>query len=639
MRIKIPQQRIRIPPILFFCLAFSIYLLSYQGIPVSDDEQLFASAAQSLVNHGRLEAPQLYGNERVQGNYRGSGPVHSLLAAVVIRVAQMASLGQLQAVYFLSPFYTALTGAILVYMVLKAGYPLRTGLIVGVLFCLGTIAWPYSQTFFREPLAMLLLVLSWACLTLAMDNEEASKRKKGLAWAGFGIAYLAALLTKVLLITILPAYLVILWRFWFTESSSKRSLIWRTVFISAGIVVLVTAIIWMMNNIRPLDINTRLTLNFFERIWQHRRGYPYHEIPGALLGMLFSPTKGLFLYSPCVILAFIPYKKSTMFEKRGTIFAVLALSGLLLGQATAYGSEWWNTTWGTRFLLPVLPFLILAGLPIIERILVSTSRWGKILMEVLIAGSILIQLGGVLVSNATYVTDLYIDKEVPDIGLIIWMPQYAPLIQNWRLFFSEGPDLAAWNVFLFSPILVSICLILCFAILAGSFLLIGAFMRSQELKRGRHYLILLLIMECLLIPFLMLTAYKQDFQYAAWRLDILAAENHLTENGEEGDVILVYPYLGGDWYYFINFYSGELPWYSLPTTFPSGGGEATTDLIRALSPSYDRIWLLAESAPPEPMHTYALQTLASFGLLQDDIMWEVYSTPERIRLSLVEIWK
>jgi hypothetical protein len=639
MRTIEPPRRIRILSILFFCLVFSVYLLSYQGIPVSDDEQLFASAAQSLVNHGRLEAPQLYGNERVQGSYKGSGPLHPILASVIIRMAQFASLGQLQALYFLSPIYTALTGALLVYMALKEGYRLRTGLVAGVLFSLGTIAWPYSQTFFREPLAMLLLTLSWLSLMGAMD-ETSSRRKKALSWASFGVMYIGALLTKVLFITILPAYLVILWRFWSGDSYKGKQTFWRRAIIIIAIIVLGVAAFWIMDSFRPLNINTRLTLGFFERLWSFRERYRYHEIPGALLGMLFSPTKGLFVYSPCVLLAFFPFKKFTQQEKRRSLFAFIAVSGLLLGQATAYGSNWWNITWGTRFLLPIVPFLILAGLPAIERILGATSRWGRLFMPALATGSILIQLGGVLISNATYAIDLYIQKDVSDIGLTIWTPQHAPLIQNWRLLISgEGPDLAVWNVFLFSPILVSICLVLCFAILAGSFLFIRTFMRSLEPKRIRRYLIPLLVVVCFLTPPLMLTAYRHDPQYSVWRLDVLAAEKHLAANAEEGDVVLVYPYLGGDWYYFMNFYSGELPWYSLPSTFPAGGEDATTDLISSLYPSYDRIWLVAETTPPEPIHTYALQTLTYFGLLQDDLMWELYDYYKQVRLSLIELWK
>jgi hypothetical protein len=397
---------------------------------------------------------------------------------------------------------------------------------------------------------------------------------------------------------------------------------------------------WAMNGLQILDTNTRLNLRFFERLWRYRSEYPYEQIPAALLGMLFSPGKGLFMYSPCLLLASIPSARHNRPEKDRFLFALLALVGLLLGQATAYGSDWWNTTWGTRFLLPIIPFLILAALPWIDQALHASKRWPRYALGFLIGVSILIQLGGVLVSAASYVTDLYLEKAVPDIGLTIWQFQHAPLIQHWRLLFSGyGPDLAAWRVFPFATPLVVISVALGLAIAATSLVLLKRFSRHPITSWSRRLVILLPLIAALLVPTLMLTAYRHDPQYAAYRLDILEADKHLAENAREGDVLLVYPYLGADWYYFIDFYRGELPWYSLPPDFPIGGEEATTDLVRSLYESYARVWLLAEVSPEESATTRAFQTLTYFGQLRDDRMWELYGYPRQVRLSLFELVK
>jgi hypothetical protein len=106
-----------------------------------------------------------------------------------------------------------------------------------------------------------------------------------------------------------------------------------------------------------------------------------------------------------------------------------------------------------------------------------------------------------------------------------------------------------------------------------------------------------------------------------------------------GDVLLVYPYLGTNWYYFINFYIGEIPWYSLPPAYPIDEEDTTTDLILSLYQSYTRVWLLAEIAPTEHASTHAFQILTYFGQLHDDHMWELDGYPRQIRLSLFEMWK
>jgi hypothetical protein len=98
-----------------FLFLWGIYSLSFSGFPVSDDEQMFAAVSQSISNGHGLEAPQLYGNNRLLGEYTGSGLLPVYLGAALLRLISNTGFGQVQALYLLSPIYTALTAALLVF--------------------------------------------------------------------------------------------------------------------------------------------------------------------------------------------------------------------------------------------------------------------------------------------------------------------------------------------------------------------------------------------------------------------------------------------------------------------------------------------------------------------------------------------
>ena len=67
-----------------FVVLVGIYGLGYSGFPVSDDEQLFAAAAQSIASGKGSTVPQLYGNDRLLGEYIPSGSLHIYLGAAVL---------------------------------------------------------------------------------------------------------------------------------------------------------------------------------------------------------------------------------------------------------------------------------------------------------------------------------------------------------------------------------------------------------------------------------------------------------------------------------------------------------------------------------------------------------------------------
>ena len=69
-----------------FLFLLGIYYFTFSGFPVSDDEQLFAAVSQSLAAGEGTQAPQLYGNYRLLGNFTGSGPLHVYIGAALLHL-------------------------------------------------------------------------------------------------------------------------------------------------------------------------------------------------------------------------------------------------------------------------------------------------------------------------------------------------------------------------------------------------------------------------------------------------------------------------------------------------------------------------------------------------------------------------
>ena len=160
-----------------FLLIFSVYALTYTGVPISDDEQLYISVAQNLANRGEFKAYQLYGNDRLNGQYNGIGVLHPTLASQVYRVARQFDLGGTQSLFLLSAIYTTATALIVYLIAVKYGASNNTALLASLLFGLTTIAWPYASTFFREPLAMLRVLASLWVFIWATDKSQNGWRK------------------------------------------------------------------------------------------------------------------------------------------------------------------------------------------------------------------------------------------------------------------------------------------------------------------------------------------------------------------------------------------------------------------------------------------------------------------------------
>ncbi len=355
-----------------------IYVLSSSGRFHIIDEVSMYAVTESLALRGEVDTNAIAWTQWVNspGEVLGAfgpdgqvfskkGPAPSFLAVPWYLLLHLFSflnirIGQLQGTLLFNAIVTAWTAAMVWLTALRLRYRDRTGLALGLLFGLATIAWPYAKQFFGEPLrALALLTCFYGLLTWRQDG-----RARWLVIAGVGAgAALATVNAHAVLIAVLLL--------WFMVDWVRSGRAWRGRFGLSGlgafvIPIAVTGVLLVAYNLirfgSPFDTGYHFESGegFTTPIWQ------------GLWGLLFSPYRSLFLHTPLFIAsvcAFVPFYR----RHRSEALAIGALSAVLVLMYSAWWMWWGGFAWGPRFLVPLTPFWVLLLAPVVEGL--ETGAW------------------------------------------------------------------------------------------------------------------------------------------------------------------------------------------------------------------------------------------------------------------------
>ncbi len=360
---------------------FSIYLFSYRGGFHSVDEVSMFAVTESLVKFGQVNTDQVAWTQwttsqaEAQGFFGRDGHVYSkkglalsLAQAPLYWLALYApGLGMLQTVSLLNAAVTAVTGLLLFMFIRRLGFPQAVAVIAALLFGTATISFIYAKYLFSEPLAGLFLLL--AAYMLFAYRQEAGLRHVILA----GLAAGLAVLTRANNLFLLPVYgLYLLWILWDSRPSPRAA--GETSREPTGLGR------WLVGLALPLAVFgaavgvVGLGLLGYNAL---RSGNPLQTgydltlfSPNILLGLyklLFSPLRGLFIYSPLLLLSLPGW---WLLQRRRPAEAWL-MAGLVLVTVGLFSA--WSSgeglSWGSRFLVPVVPFLVISLAPLLKQII------------------------------------------------------------------------------------------------------------------------------------------------------------------------------------------------------------------------------------------------------------------------------
>jgi Dolichyl-phosphate-mannose-protein mannosyltransferase len=418
-----------------FFLAF--YLLTSSGHFDSPDEELMFQVTRSLAERGnlaiqdeRVDTPLVAAGVDGQA-YAPYGLVPSAMSVPFYAAGRLAaSLVAERYQGFLTRLFVATRDAVvsalscvLVYLLgLRLGYRTRVAVALALGFGLATLAWPYARYAWSEPVTGLWLLLG--VYAAGRSVERSSGRWSLLGGAALGLA-VGTKVTTVVALPLVALYLACAgWRNrpWRDELRplARRLGPFLAVFAVGAVAY------GALNAVRfgdPLSTGYAAQVLFPDLS------------PAGLAGLLVSPGKSVFVYAPLALLGVAGWPLLAARRPwEAALFGLIVLSHVVLyGLLPIWHGD---AAWGPRYLVPVLPLLVLpAGAPLAWGS-AAAQRLGRLAFAALFTLGVLVNLGGALVDQRAYVWLL--SRTVRDQGdrnrLRYWTPSGSPVLAQWNLF-------------------------------------------------------------------------------------------------------------------------------------------------------------------------------------------------------------
>lgn len=396
--------------VLLFVVLTSIYMMTYSGRVESGDTRRYLNAVSSLVNYGDYNLdlaaveflPETF-DKHLKYPLQAADvePLQVFLAAPLYLLARsVPGIGLIHTLYLFNVLVSAAAGCVLFLYAVALGYSERTAVLGALAFGVGTVIFPYSKTFFREPLTLLAL------LTCGLLLERLRQRKyRSLPLlVGAIIAIGTLLLAKAAALLALPALLVV-------ALPNFRQFLNRRVLIAGGIVVVLVAGIFLF-------LSTASGLGSRYNLLHLLDSASSSYFTTALQAYLLSIGGSIWGTSPMILLA-LP--GSVLLLRRGQprypLAMLLLVSAFALGYAALNGIHWFGgLSWPPRFLVPIVAFLMVGTFPVIER-MQQRLLWaiGGLLLFIY---SLWVQISGV-----TLIWSVYTQALPPEAhGLLEWGP-------------------------------------------------------------------------------------------------------------------------------------------------------------------------------------------------------------------------
>ena len=224
----------------------------------------------------------------------------------------------------------------------------RTAITVAALYGLASLAWPYSQTFYREPLVGLAILVG---LWQAVEFTESRRRSHLLTSIA---AMMLAVSVKAVSAVALPWWLIC----WVPTETHNRRRLW----VGLGATCLVIAAMIALS----LSAKHETLAHYVQELDADLHNQALDFFNYGLVGLLLSPGKGLLVCAPPVLLSVIGFPAFLRRNRREGV----AIAGLFLTFLLVYSTRrGWHggACWGPRYLLPIVPAMMLPATQMVDQ--------------------------------------------------------------------------------------------------------------------------------------------------------------------------------------------------------------------------------------------------------------------------------
>ena len=376
---------------LILIISFSIFIFTASAHRFSSDDYLAYSQAERIVNQTPIPnfipgetRPGLQGSNQIQWNFSTCedpiicSPVPLVYSMSLIPFIQLEqnlnilpdrdltlddfddnhyvwwrnTLSNEETFTFLfyGPLITAISTAILFAICRTYNFSIKIAITVAFLYGFTTMAWAYSSTILNVILVSMTVLLSFYFYRKFVKNQNFFS----LIFCGFSLG--ASVLVRYDSFIIVVIMLVFLIGTILKNKSKLKNLTCLL------IPLFFCAIIFM--GINYIQFGTFLEYGFKSESGSLvGNTSPIHA---GVFGLLFSPGAGLFIFSPILFTIFVSF--FDFYKKDKSSF--LIFSAYLVSMLVFFGNlETWHgfVSWGPRYLLPVIPFLLIPLAASIEK--------------------------------------------------------------------------------------------------------------------------------------------------------------------------------------------------------------------------------------------------------------------------------
>lgn len=404
-----------------FIFFTAFYLLSsgdhYTVGNYSTDELIMMVSTYALVDAGLFRFQEIYG--QTASKY-GIGQTLAAVPFFVIGNAVSKFFPDDKSDIIIGYFLYA-TNAVIASLLIMAfygfsrylRYPAKTAFYSSVVLGLCTICFPYARMFFMHPLTALLLLLMLFHLTKYSRRKLA--KDAFLSGLFFALLLLTRIDTIILIIVIIPVF--ILMGYARHIDSEKNRNFGKYLRDAATFIIPVT-----------ISLGAHLIINYLKFGAMKQSGYEGEGFTTTfsfgLYGLLFSPARSIFLYSPPLILCIAGLKR--FFSRRPLLSASILSIALIEIFFFAKWHDWHGgLSWGPRYLLPLVPLFMLFINEIFLRFHKFTKLIGFLIIITVLAG-LAVQLIGVLTSFSQFNGNIY-GMVNEDENQFLFIPQLSGL--------------------------------------------------------------------------------------------------------------------------------------------------------------------------------------------------------------------
>jgi hypothetical protein len=333
-----------------FALLFAVFAAS--PVQTSTDSRWAIHTAMSFAKgHGGaldaylpiLEHDEFYAIEHRQGQLRSRYPIGTSLLALpaVLAVSwidpyfagDLETQRPIRTEQFIASIFGALAGAVFFWLIYSQFQSLPIALASTFIFAFSTSIWSTAtRALWQHGPLVLMLVTAMLLLTRARRRPELIQ----YVALPLAMAYLIRP-TAIVPIAMISTYVLICHREWFV-----RYVCWA----------MVIAIPWVAYNlaIYRLPLPSYYGREAFSQTTQFAVG---------LAGNLFSPSRGLFVFSPVLLFAFSGFALALRDPAQRPLH--VAYGAIVVGHSVIVGaaSMWWaGHSFGPRFMTDIVPFLV-----------------------------------------------------------------------------------------------------------------------------------------------------------------------------------------------------------------------------------------------------------------------------------------